>query len=79
MDWEKQLEENPIKKIEKTVKIEVQLPHANKKPLARKGIFIPTQFSQSTLKLKLKKFTPRNQSLLSSTSCFGVTKIITPF
>ena len=47
MDWENQLGENPIKKIEKTVKIKVQLPHVNKKPLARKRIVIPTTFSQS--------------------------------
>ena len=34
MDWENHLEKNSIPKIEKTVKIEVKLPHVNKKSLA---------------------------------------------
>ena len=46
---------NPIQKIEKTVKIKVKLPHVNKKPLARKRIFVQTPFSHSTLNLKRKK------------------------
>ena len=32
-------------KIEKTVNIKVKLPHVNKKPLARKRIFVQTPFS----------------------------------
>ena len=56
MDWENHLEKNPIPKIEKTVKIEVKLPHVNKKPLARKRIFVQTPFSHSTLNLEQKKF-----------------------
>ena len=51
MDWENHLEKNPIHKIEKTVKIKVKLPHVNKKPLARKRIFVQTPFSHSTLNL----------------------------
>ena len=78
MDWENHLEKNPIQKFEKTVKIKVKLPHVNKKPLARKRIFIQTPFSHSTLKLEQKIFTPQNHSLFRSTSCFGVTKITTP-
>ena len=39
MDWENHLEKNPIRKIEKTVKIRVKLQHVNKKPQARKQIF----------------------------------------
>ena len=31
--------------------------------MARKRIFLPTPFSHSTLKLKLKNFTPQNQLL----------------
>ena len=31
MDWETHLEKDPIQKIEKTVKIKVKLPLANKK------------------------------------------------
>ena len=51
----KQLRKKPIQKIEKkTVKIEVKLPHVNKKPLARKRIFIQTQFSHYTLILERK-------------------------
>ena len=70
MDWENQLEKNPIQKIEKIVKIEVKLPQVNKKPQARKRIFVPTPLSHSTLKLERKKFTPQNHSLFRSTSCF---------
>ena len=78
MDWENHLEKNPVRKIEKTVKIRVKLPHVNKKPLARKRIFVPTPFSHSTLNLERKKFTPQNHSLFRSISCFGVAKITTP-
>ena len=48
------------KYLEKTVKIKVELPHMNKKPLARNRIFVKTPFSQSTLKLEQKNFTPKN-------------------
>ena len=77
MDWENHLEKNPIQKIE-TVKIKVQLPHVNKKPLARKRIFVQTPFSHSTLNLERKNVTPQNHLLFRSTYCFGVTKITTP-
>ena len=43
---------NPIQKTEKTVKIKVKLPHVNKKPLARKRIFVQTPYSHSTLILE---------------------------
>ena len=66
MDWKNYLEKHPIQKIEKTVKIKVKLPHVNKKPLARKRIFVQTLFSQSTLKLERKNFTPQNHSNLTS-------------
>ena len=62
----------------KTVKIKVKLPDVNKKPLARKRIFVQTPFSHSTLNLERKNFTPQNHSLFRSTSYFGVTKITTP-
>ena len=55
MDWENHLEKNPIQKIEKTVKIKVKLPNVNKKPLARKRIFVQSLFSHSTLNLERKK------------------------
>ena len=58
MDRENHLEKNPIQKIEKTEKIKVKLPHVNKKPLARKRIFVQTPFSHATYKLERKKFTP---------------------
>ena len=66
------------KKSKKTVKTKVKLPHVNKKPLARKRIFVQTPFSYSTLKLERKKCTPQNHSLFRSISCFGVPKITTP-
>ena len=75
MDWENHLEKNPIQRIRKTKKIKVKLPQVNKKPLARNRIFVQTPFSHSTLKLEQKNFTPQNQSLFRSFSCFGVTKI----
>ena len=49
-ELENQLERNLIQKTEKTVKIKVKLPHGNKKPPARKRIFVQTPFSHSTLK-----------------------------
>ena len=36
------------KKLKKTVKIKVKHPHVNKKPLARKRIFVQTPFSFSS-------------------------------
>ena len=48
MDWQNHSEKNPIQKIDKTVKIGVKLPHVNKKPLARKRIFVLAPFSHST-------------------------------
>ena len=44
MDSENHLEKKHNPKIEKTVKIRVKLPHVNKKPLARKRIFVQTPF-----------------------------------
>ena len=55
MDWENYFEKNPIPKIEKRVKIKVNLPHVNKKPLARKRIFVQPPFSHS-FKFSAKKF-----------------------
>ena len=48
------------KKRKKTANIKVNLPHVNKKPLARKRIYVQTPFSHTTLKLERKKFTPQN-------------------
>ena len=48
----KLLRKNPIIKIEKTVKIEVKLPHVNKRLLAKRRSFVQTPFSHSTLKLE---------------------------
>ena len=41
----------------KTLKIKVKLPHVYKKHQAIKRIFVQTPFSESTLKLRAKKFT----------------------
>ena len=56
MDWETIKKKIRSKKLEKkqTKKTKVKLPHANKKPLARKRTFIQTPFSHSTLNLKQK-------------------------
>ena len=55
MDWENHLEKIRSKKSKKQ-KIKVKLPHVNKKPPARKRIFVQTLFSHSTLNLEQKKF-----------------------
>ena len=75
---EQTMRKDQIKKIKKTEQIKVKLPHVNKKPLARKRIFVQTPLSHSALKLERQNFTPQNQSLFRSPSCFGVTEIITP-
>ena len=54
MDWAKHLEKNRSKNSKKAVKIKMKLPHVNKKPPARKRIFVQTPFSHSTLKLERK-------------------------
>ena len=56
MDWENQLEENPIKKIEKTVKIKVQLPHENKKTTSEKANFYSKTVFSIYFKIRAKKF-----------------------
>ena len=55
MDWENHLQKKPTQKIEKTVKITVKLPDLNKKPLARKRIFVQTPFSHSALNLEINQ------------------------
>ena len=65
-----------FKRIEKWVRIKVNLRHV-KKTLARKRMFVRTLFFLSTLKLEQKKFTLKNHSLFCFTSCFGVTKFTT--
>ena len=74
----KAFRKKPDPKNRKTVKINVKLPHVNKKLLARKRNFVQTPFSHSTLKLEQKKSTPQNHSLFLSISCLGVTKITNP-
>ena len=55
MDWENNLrKKSDPKKIEKTVKVRVKLPHVNKRPVAKKQIFVQTPFSHSNLKSEQK-------------------------
>ena len=63
----------------KNSKNQSEIAHMNKKSLARKRIFVQPPFCSSTLKLEQNNFTPQNYSLFRSTSCFGVTKITTPY
>ena len=52
-EWiRKTTQKNPIQKNQKTVKIEVKLPRVNKKPLAKKPIFVQASFSYCTLHLE---------------------------
>ena len=76
MDWKNYLE-NPIQKIKKKTENQSEIAACEKKPVARKQIFVQTPLSHSTLKLERKKFRPQNHSLFRSTSCFGVSKITT--
>ena len=46
---------NPIQKSKKTVKIKVKMPHVNKKPLARKRIFVQNTVFSLYLKIRAKK------------------------
>ena len=62
----------------KNSKNQSEIATCEQKTLARKRIFVQTPFSQSTLNLERKNFTPQNHSLFHSTSCSGVTKITTP-
>ena len=55
MDWENHLKKSNPKKIEKIVRIEVKLPHVNKKPQARKQTFVQTPFSPLYFKIRAKK------------------------
>ena len=48
------LKKKSIQKIEKKVKINVKLPHVNKKPLPIKRICVLTPYSHSTIKLERK-------------------------
>ena len=57
--------------IEKKPKISVRMSHENKKPQARKQIFIQTTFPHLTQKVDRKIFTWQNHLLYRSTSCFG--------
>ena len=47
--------QKPRPKTDKRVEIKVKLPHVNKKPLARKLIFVHSPFSHSTLRIERKK------------------------
>ena len=55
MDWENHLEKNPIQKIEKTVKIEVKLPHVNKKTTSEKPNFCSNTVFLLYFKIRVKK------------------------
>ena len=49
-------------------KIEVKLPHLNKKSLARKQIYVQTPFSHSTLKLEPKNLRRKTTRLFDPLS-----------
>ena len=55
MDWENQLENNPIQKTKKTVKIKVKLPHANKKTTREKANFCSNTIFSLYFKIRAKK------------------------
>ena len=53
------------KKSKKQENVKVTLPHVNKNPQARKGIFVQTPFSHY-IKIRATNFTPQNHSLFRS-------------
>ena len=55
MDWENHLEKNPIQKIEKTVKIRVELPHVNKKTTTEKSNSCSNTIFSLYFKIRAKK------------------------
>ena len=56
MDWENQLEKNPIQKIEKKiVKTKVKLPHVNKKTTSEKANFCSNAVFSLYFKIRAKK------------------------
>ena len=56
MDWENHLEKTRSKKIEKTVKIKVKLPHVNKKTTSEKANFCSHTIFSLYFKIRAKKF-----------------------
>ena len=54
--FEKPFRKNPIQKIEKTVKINVKLPHVNKKTTNDKANFCSNTVFSLYLKIRAKKF-----------------------
>ena len=60
MDWENHLEKYRIRKIEKTVKIRVKLPHVSKKTTTEKPNFCSNTVFSLYFKIREKKFTPQN-------------------
>ena len=55
MGWENHLENNPIQKIEKIVKIRVKLPHVNKKTTTEKPNFCSNTVFSLYFKIRAKK------------------------
>ena len=56
MDWKNHLEQNPIQKIKKTVKIKLKLPHVNKKTTTEKANFCSNTAFSLYFKFRAKKF-----------------------
>ena len=65
MDWEKHLEKNPIKKIEKNSKNQNEIAACEQKTTTEKANFCSNAVF-SILKLERKKFTLQNHSLAFS-------------
>ena len=68
----------PVEEIEKSVKISVKLLHVNKKPPARKRVFVQTSFYHSNLKLEKKKCQSRKQLNFLLLFLFRRDQITTP-
>ena len=70
----KPFRKNPIQKIEKKCKNQSETAACEQKNHNRETEILFKHRFLTTLKLKWKKFTPQNNSLFRSISCFGVTK-----
>ena len=74
MDWENSLDQ---KNENSTNQIEMAACEQN--ITNERTNFVQAPFSHFSLKLERKKFTPQNQSLFGSISCFGVAKVTIQF
>ena len=78
MDWENPFREKSDQKNRKNCKNQSEIAACEQKTTSEKANFCSKTVFSLYFKIRAKKITPQNHSLICSTSCFGVTKITTP-